>query len=208
MKKLIFIIIPITFFLLSSCNNDPCNDIACGANAVCDQGVCNCVDGWSADLNGNCTIEDFCFNKDCGTNGICVQDETSSWCECDDGFELDADDKCNVEIRARFIGTWVGTHEVNSSGTSSVTYTITITPDSALDKAKMTNIMNITCPVTASPTESIITFNRFVYDLVSTCSSVNISANGYIFMSLLDENTLRVNTRQGIDLYEGIYTRQ
>jgi len=159
MKKIISLVIPFALLFLTSCNDDPCKDVVCGVNAVCEEGSCKCVDGWEVDGDGDCTIQDFCFNVDCGTNGTCEQDNSGSWCECDEGYEFDADDKCNQEIRAKYIGTWVGTHQVN--GTTSVSYTMTIAADSDVQKAIVTNVMNITCPVSGNPIEAVLSAPRY-----------------------------------------------
>lgn len=73
---------------------------------------------------------DACKDKDCGTQGIC-QDGT---CICNAGYEIGADDKCGVEIRAKLFGTYNFT-DVCTTGTYTGTATI------ATSSAGVTNIV-------------------------------------------------------------------
>ena len=47
---------------------------------------------------------DPCADVDCGANGSCNED--SGACVCDDWYE---GDRCELETRAKFIGTWTST---------------------------------------------------------------------------------------------------
>jgi hypothetical protein len=90
------------FFLLSfiliiaiisvSCNKeDACEKITCMNGGACQDGTCDCPDGFTGD---RCEIEDRCItqNISCLNGGTC-QDGT---CDCPDGF---TGDRCEIEDR-------------------------------------------------------------------------------------------------------------
>ncbi len=56
---------------------------------------------------------DKCEKKDCGF-GIC--EETDGSCNCDPGYEYDADGSCKVESRTKFIGNWTVNETCSNSG--------------------------------------------------------------------------------------------
>jgi len=204
MNKVIVLFFSICLFVASSCNDDPCKDIACGINQLCTEGVCSCTDGWLTDSNGNCTIEDLCFNVDCGTNGTCNQ----GTCECDTGYEQDADGKCNTEIRSKFVGTWMGTHE--SNGTVSASYTTTISNSTEIHALKISNLMNQSCP-SGGRVEAIANLGDNSTQFFSACTGISVSSLG-VGMNLIDATTLRIHLyiddQNGQTIYTAIYTKQ
>ena len=53
---------------------DACTGVVCGPNAVCDEGKCICVQGFSgnpADTTGGCKLSSCTSNNDCADNEIC-----------------------------------------------------------------------------------------------------------------------------------------
>ncbi|MBT8231763.1 MAG: hypothetical protein HKO66_12105 [Saprospiraceae bacterium] len=83
--------------LVFSCS-DPCKDVDCGANGICDEGICNCDPGYSGT---NCETN-ICDTTDC-QNGDC--DTVTGACTCFEGYEGSA---CDTEIRAKYLGTYSG----------------------------------------------------------------------------------------------------
>jgi hypothetical protein len=79
-------------FLAIACKN-PCKDKDCG-QGVCQEGTCLCNAGWSVDANGRCTVEDLCYNRDCGAHGTC---NPQGECVCEAGWLLGAGGKCDVQ---------------------------------------------------------------------------------------------------------------
>lgn len=55
-----------------------------------------------------------CTDVDCGTYGIC----DAGNCSCDPGYELDADGKCTVESRSKFVGNYLVNETCSNSGTA------------------------------------------------------------------------------------------
>lgn len=54
---------------------------------------------------------DPCKDKICGTGGACFDGE----CQCDTGYEKDADGQCNTEWTAKYIGSYLGFDNVTAS---------------------------------------------------------------------------------------------
>ncbi len=54
MKKNLFWFLSVALLscvlILPGCENDPCQDVSCGDNASCDEGICICFDGYEGDL--------------------------------------------------------------------------------------------------------------------------------------------------------------
>ena len=95
--------------------DDPCQTVNCGPNAVCNQGTCQCLNGFEgkpADPNIGCQLQgcnndfscndnEICFSfgngqrrcqdacniVQCGPNAICVAQKHRSSCLCKDGYE-------------------------------------------------------------------------------------------------------------------------
>ena len=47
----------IVAFFVSSCNTDPCKDVVCGDQGVCDEGICLCNTGYEKDSAVLCNTE-------------------------------------------------------------------------------------------------------------------------------------------------------
>ncbi len=96
MKKIIYL----SLFLLSvglvtfNACTDPCGDVVCNNGGICDEGICDCPEGFSGT---NCEI-DLC--ADC-TNGTCTTGE----CVCAPGYE---GENCDIVSKDKFIGIWSG----------------------------------------------------------------------------------------------------
>jgi len=96
MKKfLLFSILSLSIglFTFNSCT-DPCADVTCNNGGICDEGRCDCPEGFSGT---NCEI-DLC--AEC-VNGNC----TTGDCNCNPGYE---GENCDVLSRDKFIGIWQG----------------------------------------------------------------------------------------------------
>jgi len=90
---LFFLVATIGFFSINGCT-DPCGDVVCNNGGICDEGICDCPEGFSGT---NCEI-DLC--AEC-VNGSC----TTGDCVCEAGYE---GENCDVLSRDKFIGIWSG----------------------------------------------------------------------------------------------------
>jgi len=131
MKNLIILFLAAA--LAFSCNTDKCEDVVCT--------VGTCVDG---------TCVDPCDSLDCGIGGNC----STGLCLCDAGYEQDTAGACNIEMRAKFIGSWVVSDVCSNSGTA--TYTVSVVNStSAVSDFSVTNFWDIfTNPVNATVSNS------------------------------------------------------
>ena len=68
--------------------------------------------------------KDACKDVNCGANGICID----GTCECDPGYE---GTNCEIESRAKFLGTWTANDNCTSSGTPSYIVTISTSTTNA-----------------------------------------------------------------------------
>lgn len=88
-KLFVVVIVALTFVF--GCKDNGCGD-SCGAG-VCDDGTCICDPGWVRDATGSCSVQDLCFQTDCGEHGQC--NTSNGDCVCDEGWTLDNNNKCN-----------------------------------------------------------------------------------------------------------------
>ncbi len=118
-----------------------------------------------------------CGNVDCGTNGSC--DETDGSCICDAGWELGATSKkCDVEMRAKFIGTWRGT-DCGASAPHNIVITTSATD---VTKVSISNFGNAFCGAsdlvaTAAVGTDGSKLQSFSTDCPSTTASINATGN-------------------------------
>lgn len=78
MKKLLYLFLVIA--AITSCKKDPCKNVVCYNNGVCDDGTCLCPNGYSGT---NCEIQlDPCATVTCYNGGTCV----SGICNCPTGY--------------------------------------------------------------------------------------------------------------------------
>lgn len=135
MQKISLMLILSLIIGIWGCNN-PCKDVSCG-RGTCENGDCLCEGGWEKDANGSCTIQNFCYNVDCGEHGTC--NSSNGDCQCYTGYELNSVGKCDSVSRDKFIGTYnvVG---VCPNGTSN--YTATILAGNGITAIKLRNYGN------------------------------------------------------------------
>jgi len=113
MKNLLFLSLLFLGMVHLGCG-DKCDDIECGVNGTCVEGICNCDPGYSGE---NCE-NNVCDALDC-INGEC--DPATGACICDEGYEGTF---CDSEIRARFLGTWTSDAWICDGENDSVTLVI------------------------------------------------------------------------------------
>lgn len=113
-----------------------------------------------------------CKNVDCGANGIC--NEENGTCACIDGYELDANGKCDVKVNAKFIGQWMSP-EICTPSTNANPYTITITEVSGdLRKVRISNFGRTNCDTDPLVVTAIIDGTKLI-SFTETCVSVNVT---------------------------------
>ncbi|HOY06772.1 MAG TPA: hypothetical protein PLO67_15290 [Saprospiraceae bacterium] len=108
----------------------------------------------------------------CG-NGICLEDGA---CDCDPGYEYDADGICNTEVRAKLIGT-LTTSEQCSTDPNAFPYSITIANNSS-DVASF-NIFNFYNSFTSAPVKATLTSaTEFTIALQTPVSGGDLEVSG------------------------------
>lgn len=92
----------------------------------------------------SCGDDNPCKDVECGTNGECFEGD----CVCNVGFEKDAEGKCTVDSRTKFVGNY------NSSETcvpaSSGSYSNSISSGSAVNKLTISNFGDSALNATAT----------------------------------------------------------
>lgn len=117
MKKTRLILFPVIAVLLvftlvtyTACKNDPCKGIACQNGGTCDNGSCNCPDGFEGPLCADKV--DPCTKLNCLNGGTCVDGS----CKCDFAYKGDS---CEKKVREDYYKTYQG----NGIDTDGDTYT-------------------------------------------------------------------------------------
>lgn len=103
----------------NSCS-DPCKDVTCENGGTCNEGDCECPEGFSGT---NCEVDD-CAALGC-VNGTAVLGVGGCSCECDPGYEGTT---CDTEQRAKFTGSYTVNEACNSGNYS---YNVSVTTGSA-----------------------------------------------------------------------------
>jgi hypothetical protein len=99
----------------------------------------------------SCGDDDPCKDVVCGDNGSCFDGS----CICNVGYELGTDNKCSVEQRAKFTGSFTGA-ETCTVGTDN--YTITIaTSANGIDKVVLSNVYNQGITLTGTVNKNALT---------------------------------------------------
>lgn len=142
MKKILLF----TALLLGACENDPCKNVDCGTAGACnDVGECHCVDCFTQDSEGKCTVL-----KDCGVGGVCTGDT----CFCADGYYKDTDGKCTLKWTTNLLGNYNGNADCSFGSHTFVTAVTEQSPTALL----FSNFGNLgtTVPATLVAGDSLI----------------------------------------------------
>ncbi|MEI6411117.1 MAG: hypothetical protein WCR52_17145 [Bacteroidota bacterium] len=83
----------------------------------------------------SCGTTDKCEKKVCG-NGTCLD----GTCDCEAGYEYDADGNCNVKVQDKFVGTYT-IHDECDSGTDDYNGSISLNTD--LTKVGLNKVWNL-----------------------------------------------------------------
>lgn len=128
------------------------------------------------------SCNDLCRNVDCGANGTC--DEADGKCLCNTGYELGTDEKCSVESRAKFIGTWRGT-DCGSSASHDI---VVSTSSSDITKVRISNFSNADCSTgnAVVATATVSTDGTALGTFTTDCPA----ANGYVINATGNSATL------------------
>jgi hypothetical protein len=137
--------------------------------------------------------KDLCKDVLTGDHGTCLEGVVT----CDTGYEKDADGLCNVEQRAKFLGSWTATDACSASGTAS--YTVTIINSSAgLQEVKITNFWGtFTNQGTATVAGNTIDIARQEPDsdlfFIQGTGTINAAANGIAWSYTISNETDAAN---------------
>lgn len=150
-----------------------CKNVDCGAHGHCNEadGKCICDAGYKLNpATGKCEA-DLCYGKDCGTHGTC--NPTTGSCDCDAGYELGTDNKCSVEIRNKFLGSWKG-QETCSPQVDMNPYIITIAPNASnILQVNITNFARTYCGSSPIVVTANVSGNQLM-NYSDTCPDVNV----------------------------------
>lgn len=81
-----------SFLVYAACQKDKCKDVQCQNGGTCNEGVCNCPDGYSGTY---CEVKAPCTGVVCLNGGTCVD----GTCECADGY---TGERCEKEKRSAY----------------------------------------------------------------------------------------------------------
>ena len=76
-KSLSLMLLAIIF--LSSCKNEPCDDIICQNNGICIDGLCDCPDGFEGELCEEFSRQKILGNFDVSSDCVGDSSETNVW---------------------------------------------------------------------------------------------------------------------------------
>lgn len=201
----LLLLLSLSMLVLDSCK-DACEDINCGVNGTCLDGICNCDAGYSGT---NCEVN-VCDSIDCGANGSC--DTTTGACICNDGYE---GDNCDTESRAKYYGTFTGNlvpclHPIAAGLVPADQKEILeMTPIEVFESATGVNFVEIGSTsdvidlnVDADLREDEFTIPEFTQDIDIAGSIVTVSGSGV--GKFIDENAMELtfNLKYKIDILE------
>lgn len=103
-----FLALVICIMGMTACSEESCTAIVCENGGVCEDGDCQCPEGF---IGQSCEVAiDPCLNQDCG-NGVCEQTNTGETrCLCEEGYEGES---CNIVWSSKFLGDWVAAESCN-----------------------------------------------------------------------------------------------
>jgi hypothetical protein len=99
-----------------------------------------------------CNDKDACEDVDCGVNGTCFEGD----CQCDPGYELDADGQCNVLSQGKFTGTYAAAEQCSNGSDA---YTVSIAPGASTDEILIANLFNTFGAIKATISEGGTSIN-------------------------------------------------
>lgn len=112
---------------------------------------------------------DKCKDKDC-VNGTCIEGD----CDCDNGYEVDNDGICNVEVRAKLIGEF-STTEQCSTDPNPFPYKITVSAGATVTDI---NIFNFYNSFTSSPVKATISGNSLTIPVQTPVGGGDLEVSG------------------------------
>lgn len=157
-----------------------CKNVDCGLNGHCDEntGTCTCDAGyvWSY-IQGKCIPTPACLGINC-MNGSC--DENTGLCICNEGYERDAQGRCTIEKRHKFLGTWSA---INCGATAPHFITITPINPPTIDniyKISISNYGNASC---SGPNDLVVAGTvsadgMHVSNFTENCSDIDVQPTG------------------------------
>ncbi len=79
-SRVLALFVTAALFAMNACKSDPCKDVECLNGSTCNEGVCDCLPGYSGTF---CADYDSCHDVTCENGGVCV----GGTCDCPEGYE-------------------------------------------------------------------------------------------------------------------------
>ncbi|MDX1908660.1 MAG: hypothetical protein SF053_16610 [Bacteroidia bacterium] len=134
---------------------------------------------------------DPCANSDCGSQGGCTVIADEPVCLCNNGYEENADGKCEVRSTSKFVGNWTANESCTDNilnTTFDYTYDVATTESSAdVTKIFMEGLAALACG-SAGEAEPVVTvaMDAFTIDVATYCKDnlpASLEFSGYQFVS-------------------------
>ncbi|MEM8897765.1 MAG: hypothetical protein AAGC85_06655 [Bacteroidota bacterium] len=127
---------------VGGCSEESCTGIVCENGGVCEEGDCQCPEGF---FGANCEVAlDPCLNQECG-NGRCeTTSANEAVCICDEGYEGAS---CDISWSNRFLGDWVAVESCNSM---SMTFAAPIVDGPRFQRFTIENFHNAVSPTSGA----------------------------------------------------------
>lgn len=135
MKNISYFLLCILTVLGTACKPDACDKVLCKNNGICDNGFCDCPEGFTG---VNCEIKiNPCFTLGCDTlNSVCDTTTTPASCICNEGWEGSL---CNETWAKKYFGTFNASEICN--GTSN-TYSAEVITGTKFNSMVIKNFRN------------------------------------------------------------------
>ena len=138
------------------------------------------------------SCKDPCDKLDCGAFGSCLEGDDDPICVCDNGYEKDDLDLCEIRATTKFVGNWEVSAvcvEQKTFRRDTTNYVVSITEDPesvSIFQIRIANLGNLDdCPSGGGidPVLARVSFNRVTIQPLTFCPNPATSFSGYEFVS-------------------------
>lgn len=176
--KLIAFLGGAVFFCLffDACDTRTCMGVSCPRNQICQDGYCDCQEGYMIVSPIHGCVRSDCSALGCGPLEVCNMDPASGvYCACKDGYERDSSYQC-VEERVKFVGVYNTSHDC-ASGSYRYASTLTANIGGAIDELEVQNLYNMGQTILASVEGDSITIASQTLGSGTISGAGNLSGN-------------------------------